>query len=184
MSAQPELNTQPTNWCVITGGPSSGKSSVIRALKDRGYKTTTELARHYIDLQRMNGRSVEEVRENQRIFQHKVLNLQIELERRLDPQALVFLDRGLPDELAYYEYFKITPDEKLIKYLDVFAYRKVFIMDLLPLHEDYARTEDKQAQLDLHQLIIDVYSKRSAPVVMVPVLPIKERAQFILDHLH
>ena len=66
-----------------------------------GYQTTVELARHYIDLQRMNGRSTEEIRSNQRQFQHKVLNLQIDLERRLDPLELVFLDRGLPDELAY-----------------------------------------------------------------------------------
>jgi hypothetical protein len=41
------------------------------------------MARHYIDLQRINGRSVDEVRANQRQFQHKVLNLQIDLERRL-----------------------------------------------------------------------------------------------------
>ena len=96
-----------TNWCVITGGPSSGKSTVIRLLKDMGYQTTVELARHYIDLQRMNGRSTEEIRSNQRQFQHKVLNLQIDLERRLDPLELVFLDRGLPNELAYYEFKRI-----------------------------------------------------------------------------
>lgn len=78
------------NWYVITGGPSSGKSTVIRILKDQGYTTTQEVARHYIDLQRINGRSVDEIRANQRQFQHKVLNLQIDLERRLDPQDLIF----------------------------------------------------------------------------------------------
>lgn len=181
MSTQPAT---PTNWCVITGGPSSGKSTVVRELKDRGYKTTVELARHYIDLQRMNGRSIEEIRENQRVFQHKVLNLQIGLERRLDPQELVFLDRGLPDELAYYKYFNIAPDEKLIEYLDVFGYKKIFIMDLLPLDIDYARTEDVKAQQDLHNLIIEIYSARNVPIVMVPVLPIKDRADFILEHLN
>ena len=175
--------TKQTKWCVITGGPSSGKSTVIRLLKDLGFKTTEELARHYIDLQQMNGRSIDEIRSNQRQFQHKVLNLQIDLERRLDPQELTFLDRGLPDELAYYQYFNLPPDEKLIEYLDVFAYQKIYIMDLLPLCADYARTEDADAQKALHQLIIETYSKRSTPVVMVPVLPPKERVQFILDDL-
>ena len=148
-----------------------------------GYQTTIELARHYIDLQRMNGRSVEEIRSNQRQFQHKVLNLQIDLERRLVPHELVFLDRGLPDELAYYKYFNLPPDEKLVEYLEHARYKKIYIMDLLPLCADYARTEDVDAQKALHQLIIDTYNQRSEPVVMVPVLPPKERVQFILDDL-
>lgn len=172
-----------TNWCVITGGPSSGKSTVIRLLKDLGYQTTIELARHYIDLQRINGRSTEEIRANQRQFQHKVLNLQINLERRLDPQELIFLDRGLPDELAYYQYFNLPPDEKLVEHLGFNLYKKIFIMELLPLDKDYARTEDVVAQKALHQLIIDTYSNRSEPVVIVPVLPPKERVKFILDNL-
>lgn len=172
-----------TNWYVITGGPSSGKSTVIRALKDMGYKTTIELARHYIDLQRMNGRSTEEIRANQRQFQHKVLNLQIDLERRLDPKEQIFFDRALPDEVAYYEYFKLEPDEKLVEYLQTASYKKIFIMDLLPLDSDYARTEDREAQIDLHDRIIDVYKKRGEPIVFVPVLPVKERVQFVLNHL-
>ena len=173
-----------TNWYVITGGPSSGKSTIIRNLKDMGYKTTIELARHYIDLQRMNGRSTEEIRANQRQFQHKVLNLQIDLERRLDPQAQIFLDRALPDEVAYYKYFGLEPDEKLVEYLEYYGYKKIFIMDLLPLDADYARTEDKQAQIALHDLIIQTYQQRGEPIVFVPVLPIKERVQFVLDHLN
>lgn len=171
------------NWYVITGGPSSGKSTVIELLKDDGYTTTHEVARHFIDLQRINGRSTEEIRANQRQFQHKVLNLQIQLERRLDPQEMIFLDRGLPDELAYYEYFKLPPDEKLIEYLASATYKKIFIMDLLPLDKDYARTEDLDAQKALHQLIIDTYKRRSEPIVMVPVLPPKERVAFILANL-
>lgn len=171
------------NWCVITGGPSSGKSTVIRLLKDMGFETTIELARHYIDLQRMNGRSTEEIRANQRQFQHKVLNMQINVEKKLDPKELVFLDRGLPDELAYYKYFNLQPDEKLIAHLADYRYRAIFILDLLPLDKDYARTEDVTAQKALHQMIIDTYLERGEPIVFVPVLPPKDRVEFILNKL-
>lgn len=174
---------KPRNWYVITGGPSSGKSTVIKLLKDLGYTTTHEVARHYIDLQQINGRSVDEIRANQRQFQHKVLNLQIDLERRLDPQEMIFLDRGLPDEMAYYKYFNLDPDEKLVEYLKTATYKKVFVMDLLPLDKDYARTEDVAAQKALHELIIESYTARSEPIVMVPVLPPKERVAFILANL-
>ena len=47
-----------TNWYVITGGPSSGKTTTVNLLKARGYKTTTEHARHYLDTQRINGKTV------------------------------------------------------------------------------------------------------------------------------
>jgi predicted ATPase len=101
----------------------------------------------------------------------------------LDPKEQIFFDRALPDEVAYYEYFKLEPDEKLVEYLKTASYKKIFIMDLLPLDSDYARTEDREAQLDLHNRIIDVYKKRGEPIVFVPVLPVKERVQFLLDHL-
>jgi predicted ATPase len=173
-----------TNWCVITGGPSSGKTTVIKHLKDHGYKTTEEEARHYVDLQRVNGRDIEEIRENQRSFQHKVLNLQVELERRLDPKELVFLDRALPDELAYYEILGIEPDSKLIEVLKYAHYKKIFIMELLPLHKDYARVEDEIMQQKIQSIIIEVYKARNEPVVMVPVLPEKERVQYILERIN
>ena len=54
-----------TNWQVITGGPSTGKTTVINMLAERGYKTTIEHARHYIDTMRTEGQTVEELRSNQ-----------------------------------------------------------------------------------------------------------------------
>ena len=56
-------------------------------------------------------------------------------------------------------------------------------MELLPLHNDYARIEDKKAQIDLQEAIIKVYSERSEPIVMVPVLSPKERTNYILQNL-
>ena len=38
-----------TNWYVLTGGPGSGKTTTINSINKRGYKTTIEHARHYVD---------------------------------------------------------------------------------------------------------------------------------------
>ena len=46
-----------TNWYVITGGPSSGKTTTVNLLKERGYITTFEHARHYMDTQRVSGKT-------------------------------------------------------------------------------------------------------------------------------
>lgn len=175
--------TLTNNWYVITGGPSSGKTTTVNILKSRGYKTTVEDARHYIDLQRITGRKIEDIRRNKAVFQRTVVDLQVQQESLLDPNELVFLDRAIPDSLAYYRFTGLEPTEKLLNAMANCSYKKVFIMELLPLDHDYARTEDDLDQLRINELISEVYETMSAPVVRVPVLEAEARADFILANL-
>jgi predicted ATPase len=171
------------NWYVITGGPSSGKTTTVNILKSRGYKTTIEDARHYIDLQRITGRKIEDIRRNQEVFQRTIVDMQIQQENQLTPEDLVFLDRALPDSLAYFRFTGLTPNEKLLAALKTAQYKKVFIMDVLPLHHDYARTEALIDQINIDALIREVYGSMPWPVVRVPVLTPEARADFILANL-
>lgn len=172
-----------TRWHVITGGPSCGKSTMVRLLAELGHRTTHEEARHYIDLQSIQGRSVDEVRARQRDFQLSVLRMQIETEAALDPDELVFLDRALPDSLAYYRFLDLEPNPLLLDALQRVSYRSVMLLDLLPLHPDYARTEDEVAQRHIHELITEVYRELGMPIVHVPVLPEAERVRFVLRNV-
>ena len=169
-----------TNWHVITGGPSSGKTTMIRLLAQRGYRTTIEHARHLIDTQRVTGRTVAEIRANQREFQRAVLLMQLKQEQALDPDELWFLDRALPDSLAYYRYLELEPEPELLAALQTASYRKVFALDLLPLARDYARTESAAAQRQIHALLIEVYEELGYVVERVPVLEVEPRLEFIL----
>lgn len=182
MSNMENLQKQ-TNWYVITGGPGSGKTTMVNLLRARGYKTTIENARHYFDMQRLNGKTVEEVRKHQEDFQLKILEMQIEVEKQLSPDDVVFLDRAIPDALAYYRYLNIIIDPKLAEAMRSMAYKKVFILDCLPLVQDYARSEDETAQKKIHSIIIDVYESLPFPVVYVPVLLPHERVDFILKNI-
>lgn len=172
-----------TNWYVITGGPSSGKTTTVNILRDRGYITTMEHARHFLDTQRLKGRTLEEVRENQHEFQLGVLDMQIEQEREIAPHVQVFLDRAIPDAMAYYRFLNLTPDEKLIEAMQKISYKKIFILDYLPLVNDYARNENAEAQKKIHGLITEVYEDLPFPVVHVPILAAELRVDFILEHL-
>ncbi|WP_310555070.1 ATP-binding protein [Flavobacterium sp.] len=176
-------HTRQTNWYVITGGPSSGKTTTVNILRERGYITTMEHARHFIDTQRLKGKTIEEVRKNQLEFQLGVLDMQIEQENEIAPHVQVFLDRAIPDALAYYRFLKLNEDERLTEALQTVSYKKVFIMDYLPLKNDYARNENAEAQKKIHQLITEVYESLPFPVVHVPVLPAEERVDFILNNL-
>jgi predicted ATPase len=172
-----------SNWYVITGGPSSGKTTTVDLLRARGYRTTIEDARLYIDLQRLGGRTVDEIRGRQVEFQRSVLAMQLAQEASLDPGELVFLDRAVPDSLAYYRFLGIEPDAALLDAIARTRYRKVFVMDLLPLAPDYARTEDAPAQQRIHELLLEVYESLATPVERVPVLPPEERVDRILARL-
>lgn len=172
-----------TNWNVITGGPCTGKTTVVNILAQRGFKTTIEHARHYIDTQRTNGRTVDEIRKNKKEFQLGVLNMQIEEEGSLDVTELVFLDRALPDTMAYYQFLGLDYDERLVEQCNKYCYKNVFVLDRLPLTNDYARLEDEAEQIRIHNLIIKVYQSFPCPIVHVPVLPPVERVDFILKHI-
>ena len=137
--------TIETNWCVITGGPSTGKTTAINMLTERGYKTTIEHARHYIDTMRVKGQSVEELRSNKREFQLGVLDMQIEQEASINPKDLVFLDRAIPDALAYYRFLRLEVDE-ILKETD-----KYTIPDW-----PHSTPESKQAWLDYRQALRDL----------------------------
>ena len=175
--------SRQTNWYVITGGPGSGKTTTVNQLNMLGYHTTIEHARHFIDTQMITGKTVEEIRENQKKFQGGILEMQIMQEACLKPDELVFLDRALPDALAYYRFLNIQVDDKLINALGTASYKKIFILDFLPLVNDYARREDEAAQKKIHSLITAVYESLSFPVVHVPVLPPEKRVDFILKNI-
>jgi predicted ATPase len=173
-----------TNWYVITGGPGSGKTTTINLISALGYKTTIEHARHYIDTQMVKGRTVEEIRQNQIEFQLAILDMQIEQEALLSPDEVVFLDRAIPDALAYHQFLGLPLNERLVKAVSQVSYKKIFILELLPLVNDYARREDGEEQKRIHEIIIRVYTSLPFPVMTVPALPVKERVDFIVNHLN
>lgn len=177
------ISNKATNWYVITGGPGSGKTTTVNLLKELGYKTTIEHARHYIDTMLVKGRTVEEIRRNQYEFQSGILDMQIDEEQLHAPDEQVFLDRAIPDAQAYYRFLHIPEDEKLRDALNNATYKKVFILDPLPFVNDYARTENASAQKQIHDLITDVYESLGFPIVHVPVLPPQDRVSFILHNL-
>lgn len=62
-------------------------------------------------------------------------------------------------------------------------YKKIFVLDKLPLINDYARLESENDQNQIHNLITEVYESLPFPVVHVPVLPPLELVNFILNSI-
>ncbi len=171
------------NWYVITGAPSSGKTTMINLLKDKGFKVVYEVARIYIDQKISEGKKIEEIRRDEVSFQEKILKLKIEAEKNLAKEEITFFDRGIPDSDAYYV-LRGTKQSDLLKQAIINSqYKKVFLLDLLDYEKDYARTETLEEQAKIHDLLEESYRKIHADIVRVPVMPVSERLDFILNNL-
>ena len=109
--------------------------------------------------------------------------MQIAQEHALSPDDTVFLDRAIPDALAYYHFLGLPEDEKIHEAMSKVSYKKVFLLDPLPFVQDSVRTEDEVAQKNIHQLLTETYESLPFPVIHVPVLPPDARMNFILKAL-
>ena len=94
-------NVEKTNWYIITGGPSTGKSKTIDYLAFLGYLIRPEVARILIDDELSKGKTIKEIRGDEKSFEHKILKIKIETEEAAPKNDLIFWERGLPDSLVY-----------------------------------------------------------------------------------
>lgn len=175
-------------WYVISGGPSSGKSTTIRLLAERGYGVVEEQARVIIAEQMALGRSLRDIRGDGEVFQVQILERQLAIESRLrveDPTATVpvFFDRGVPDGLAYERFLNLVPNPDLASAAREARYRCVFVLDTLHLHDDGSRIEETIDQELIHDSIVATYRELGADIVSVPVASPEERVAFILSHV-
>lgn len=171
------------NWCVITGAPSSGKTTVLLELEKMGYKTYEEWARIYIDSEMQKGKTLKEIRADELEFQKKILQLKIDFEKTLNPSSVIFLDRGIPDSIAYMKLCGYGKDPILKKASKNCSYKKVFLMELIKYESDYARTESEEEARILDRLLEDAYKELGMEVIRVPKMSIDDRVKFIISNI-
>ncbi len=173
----------PPNWYVITGAPSSGKTTLLTRLEKLGYRVMYEVARTYIDEEMKKGRTLSDIRRDELTFQKEVLRRKIRLEKELDPKTLCFFERGIPDSIAYYEIAGGKPDALLKKSLGDSKYKRVFLLELISFRRDYARTEDAKIAQKIAILLEKSYKDAGHPVTKVPKLNTEDRVKIILKYI-
>ncbi|MFP4346855.1 MAG: AAA family ATPase [Desulfococcaceae bacterium] len=169
-----------TRWHVITGAPCSGKTAVIQDLEARGYRVVHETARRFLEKEREKLKL--ESPEYRKQAQAAILDIKLEIESALPADETLFLDRGVPDSIAYYLLHGLDPAE-IMERGRRHRYRRVFFCKRLPLQADFIRTEDEATVARLHAFLLQAYRRLDYTVIPVPVLSIGERADFILKHL-
>jgi len=178
-----------TAWCVLTGPPSAGKTSVLAALAARGHRIIGETARAHIVA---GGKRPAEIAADpllQAEMQHAIADRQHAVERDLHPDAPLFLDRALPDSIGYFRGLDL-PVDTLLERARRRRYRHVFYLDGLPLTRDGLRFEDADEAASLGARILDAYQTLGYRPVRVPAFAdlgveasIARRVELILRHI-
>ena len=170
------------NLFFISGGPCTGKTSVINELKDNGHNTVPETAREVaLNDSRFVGKSIKEI--DMRIFQNEIFNLQKkQIESLIGRRENFFFDRGFGDTLAYGKISGFGVPNDFFDYAKRFRHSKIFILEPLGFYKtDELRTETKEEQKEIHEKIINAYGELKHPIIFVPLMNTKQRAEFILQ---
>lgn len=166
----------------ISGGPCTGKTSIIKELAKRGYQTIPEAAREIATKdKRFIGKTINEI--NRQEFQDEILKHQIKLHEDflLKNSGLGFSDRGFGDSLAYYRLIGLKFSNKYSDYIKNFRYKGVFILEPLRFYKtDGLRTETKEEQSKIHDEIMRVYEEMGYDLIKIPQMPVEERIALIL----
>lgn len=174
---------ETNNWYIITGAPHAGKTTLVEALKSRGYAVVFEAAREYIDKEMKQGKTLREIRKNELEFQKKILAIKIDNEKKAAREELIFWDRGIPDSVAYYGMLGAADDPFLQEAVRNVTYKKVFLLQPLAYKKDYARIEDEKQQRMIHELLKKAYLSHGCELVEVEGDVFEERLESILKNL-
>ena len=171
---------------VITGGPGTGKTSIINSLEEDGQTCLHEISRSVTLEARAQG--IEQLFvTNPLLFSQKLLEGRIKQykEAASTRSDTIFLDRGIPDVIAYMDCFKENYGPHFSEACTLHKYDTIFLLP--PWEEIYAsdneRFEDYNQAVRIHTALKNTYSSLGYNIVTVPKDTVKKRVDFIYSTL-
>ncbi len=171
---------------VIIGGPGTGKTTIIDGLITKGYCCYPEISREVTMEAKKQG--IEQL-----FLENPLLFSELLLEGRkkqfqnaiAEPHQVVFLDRGIPDVLAYMHYIGDSYPAFFDQACREHSYSKIFILP--PWEEIYVSDDERYENFEQAKLIYnhltETYQTYGYQLIEVPKGTVDERIDFILKQL-
>ena len=169
---------------IITGGPGTGKTSLIEELRKNDFKCFDEISREITLKYREKG--IEQLfLSDPNLFSQELLNGRIQqFNNSINLQAnCVFFDRGIPDIIAYLNFKKADLSKKILKSIDKYRYDMIFLLE--PWEDIYTfdkiRYESFDQVITIDSYIKNTYKEFGYNPIIVPKDNIRNRADFIIN---
>jgi predicted ATPase len=169
---------------VITGGPGSGKTTLIAALEQTGLGVSHEAGRHVIKEQTAAGGQAlpwaDRMQFAEAMLAHDIASYE-SWKRHPGP---VFFDRGIPDVLGYLNLEGLPIPQHMRDAARIWRYhRSVFIAP--PWPHIFAQDSERRQTLDearrTYHAMVRIYSEYSYELVEIPRAPVEERVRFVRE---
>jgi predicted ATPase len=174
---------------VISGGPGSGKTTMVNLLRDKGYECFDEFSRVLIEKAQKSGEN--NIFKSRPIFfseqvwkgrkdQYEKSYLGLDKPEK----QYVFFDRGLHDVVAYLDSIGVSYDPKRFD-LSLFPYDMALLLPPCKsiYTKDKERKEDFEEAEKLYFYIKKTYQTNNIPLVEVPFQSPELRISSLLDYL-
>ena len=171
---------------VISGGPGSGKSSLIAALAAQGIATMPETGRAIIREQVAAGGNALPWADRAAFAERM---LERELRSHGEARALpgpVIMDRGVPDVIGYLRLCGLPASAEAERAAMTFRYnRTVFVAPHWPAiyAQDAERKQDDAEAAATHDMMAKVYTELGYDLVPLPFASVAERLGFVMARI-
>jgi predicted ATPase len=168
---------------VITGGPGSGKTTLVQALKGAGFQVAEEAGRQIIkDQMAISGRALPWV--DPALFAEAMLCWEMRSYRAAaQTSSVTFFDRGVPDVIGYLRTIGAPVPAHLWQAAQTFRYgRRVFVAP--PWPEIFAGDAERRQSFGeaerTYAAMVETYFELGYELVEIPRTPVTARVLFIL----
>jgi len=180
------LSDHAERFFLITGGPGSGKSTLIEALRRAGYTGMAEAGRVIIrDQMEVGGNGLPW--SDPILFAELMLSWDVRTYHMAEQTSgTVFFDRGVVDVAGYLRLLGMAVPKHMEKAVDLFRYNKrVFIAPPWePIFEqDRERKQDFAEAVRTYEALVTSYQKYGYELIELPQVSVEQREQFVLERI-
>jgi predicted ATPase len=167
-------------YVIVTGGPGSGKTSLLAALRANGFAVTSDAARSIIQQRTRIGAPA-------MVDDESFAELILSWEMRSYSDAgdgVVFFDRGVPDVVAFYHLIGRPAPRHVYEAAERFRYHPtVFVAP--PWRDIFAndaeRTQTYDHAVRVYEALLRTYPGLGYDVAVLPMAPVETRVTFVRD---